>query len=195
MTDSTRCVRRATRSVWPKLFHGARCCSSQPWASRHKSGPRTQNTHPILLSKLATSWLERGRKVLYQSPLVREPRQSCPVEHQSIRSTGSKPLQQQTNLGPSLEYNWLVTRSFRVGKCAYGLCALVFKASEKFMELLHAERLQEPLAVINRVRFWGLALNDNRWIERWRTHMDPGVHQRHQSKGMCLRPRRDRRPE
>lgn len=44
-------MRQAIQSAWPTPCHDAKSCSSQPWASRHMSGPRTRNKHPILWFK------------------------------------------------------------------------------------------------------------------------------------------------
>lgn len=87
-----------------------------------------------------------------------------------------------TNLGPSLENDGFVARAFRVCECAHSLGALVVKSSEKLVELLDTERLQEPLAVFNSlvdayIRFG-----------RGLTHMGLGVHRRRRSTSMCLPP-------
>jgi hypothetical protein len=45
----------------------------------------------------------------------------------------------ESDLCSSLEDDGFVARTFGVGKCAYGLGALVFKPGEKFVKLLDAE--------------------------------------------------------
>jgi hypothetical protein len=46
---------------------------------------------------------------------------------------------------PSLEDNRLVARTFTVGESAHCLSSLVLEARKQFVELLDAQRLEEPL--------------------------------------------------
>lgn len=82
----------------------------------------------------------------YRSWWGHELQQSCPVVPVStLVISGTRVV--ITDLGSSLEDDGFVARTFRVCKCAYGLCALVFKPGEKLVELLDTERLHEPFAV------------------------------------------------
>ena len=51
-------------------------------------------------------------------------------------------------LCPPLKYDGIMARAFGVGESTHSLRTFVLESSEQLVELLYAQRLQEPLATI-----------------------------------------------
>jgi hypothetical protein len=103
--SSTQCVHQATRSTWPTPCHDAKSCFSRPWASRHMSGPRTRNRHPILWLKSVSFGFNKQRGGL---PKLVGPRASTILPCCASQYT----LCQRDSIGRTLVLPWKMMGSW-----------------------------------------------------------------------------------